>query len=88
MCNFFFKNPLFFINNLSKKLRIPQAFQPSLAKDYEHHVNYIHFNPVKHGYVLNPSEWKFSSIHRFIKQGILSKNWAWHDAFTTLNFGE
>ena len=24
------------------------------AEDYEHHINYIHFNPVKHGYALNP----------------------------------
>lgn len=57
-------------------------------KDYEHHVNYIHFNPVKHGYVINPSDWKFSSIHRFIKQGILSENWACIDTFTQLRFGE
>jgi putative transposase len=27
------------------------------SQDYEIHVNYIHFNPVKHDYVLNPSDW-------------------------------
>jgi putative transposase len=32
------------------------------AEDYEHHINYIHFNPVKHGYVLNPSDWECSSV--------------------------
>ena len=38
--------------------------------DYSRHINYIHYNPVKHGYVSNPTEWKYSSIHRYIKAGI------------------
>ena len=58
------------------------------AKDYEHHVNYIHFNPVKHGYVLNPSDWKYSSIHRFIHNGILTKSWVCNEDFNVLKFGE
>ena len=36
--------------------------------DYEQHVNYIHYNPVKHGYVKKPSDWEYSSIHRFISK--------------------
>lgn len=44
--------------------------------DFEQHLNYIHYNPVKHNYVQQPSEWPYSSIHRYIKQGILPKNWA------------
>jgi putative transposase len=59
-----------------------------IHKIYEHHVNYIHFNPVKHGYVPNPSDWKYSSIHRFIKQGILRRDWACGDVFGLLEFGE
>lgn len=43
--------------------------------DYENHVNYIHFNPVKHGYTSRPSEWRYSSFHRFVKQGILPWDW-------------
>ena len=31
--------------------------------DFEHHVNYIHYNPVKHQYVKKPSDWRDSSIH-------------------------
>ena len=58
------------------------------SQDYEHHVNYIHFNPVKHGYVHKPSDWKYSSIHRFINKGILSKNWAWNDDVKQMGFGE
>lgn len=44
-------------------------------KDFENHVNYIHYNPVKHGYVKNPSDWQYSSIHRYIKRGIIDAAW-------------
>ncbi len=43
--------------------------------DFAHHVDYIHFNPVKHGYVKSPCDWAHSSIHRFIREGILPPNW-------------
>jgi putative transposase len=33
------------------------------------HINYIHYNPVKHKLVKQPCEWKYSSIHRYIQQG-------------------
>jgi putative transposase len=45
-------------------------------KDYERHVDYIHYNPVKHGYVVRPVDWPHSSIHRFITEGIVSPDWA------------
>jgi putative transposase len=56
--------------------------------DYEQHLNYIHFNPVKHGYVTTATEWEFSSIHRFIQAGILPKNWGSHDECNLPDFGE
>lgn len=56
--------------------------------DYEYHVNYIHFNPVKHGYVDKPSNWQYSSIHSYIEKGILPNDWAWVNPFTSGNFGE
>ena len=34
--------------------------------DLARHVEYVHFNPVKHGYVKQAAEWPYSSIHRFI----------------------
>ena len=39
------------------------------------HVKYIHYNPVKHGYAARASDWKYSSIHRYIKAGILNADW-------------
>ena len=32
--------------------------------DHEHCVAYIHWNPVKHGLVSDPTDWPYSSIHR------------------------
>lgn len=44
-------------------------------KQFENYVNYIHYNPVKHGYVEYPQQWKYSSIHQWIKDGRIPKNW-------------
>ncbi len=43
--------------------------------DFIHHFNYLHFNPVKHGYVEQVSDWPFSTFHRYVKQGIYPKHW-------------
>ena len=40
-------------------------------RDYEQHMNYIHFNPVKHGYATRASDWPYSSIHRYIARGMV-----------------
>jgi putative transposase len=45
-------------------------------KDYKCHVDYVHYNPVKHGYVASPLDWPHSSIHSFIARGIMSPDWA------------
>lgn len=37
--------------------------------DYAAHVNYCHFNPVKHGFVERAEEWPYSSVHRDIRAG-------------------
>jgi putative transposase len=43
--------------------------------DHGRHVDYIHDNPVKHGLVANPADWPHSSLHRFIRQGVLPADW-------------
>lgn len=43
--------------------------------DMQRHVDYIHFNPVKHGYVSKPVEWQYSSIHRYVRDGLLPPDW-------------
>lgn len=43
--------------------------------DFAAHVDYIHYNPVKHGHAKRPADWPYSSIHRYIRQGIVPKDW-------------
>jgi len=43
--------------------------------DYERHVDYVHYNPVKHGYVLRAADWPHSSIHRYIAAGMVKSDW-------------
>ncbi len=45
------------------------------SDDWRHHADYIHYNPVKHGYVQSPIQWRYSSFHRFLAEGIYSPNW-------------
>ena len=44
--------------------------------DLRRHVEYIHYNPVKHGHTQTPIEWPYSSFHRYVKHGIYPSNWA------------
>jgi putative transposase len=39
------------------------------------HVDYIHFNPVKHGLVQRAVDWPHSSFHRYVKEGRLPVDW-------------
>jgi putative transposase len=57
-------------------------------RDYENHVNYIHYNPVKHHYVNRPVDWPYSSIHRYIRSGILTKDWGANIDNLKGNWGE
>ena len=43
--------------------------------DFARHVDYIHFNPVKHGWVLRARDWPYSSLHRFVREGQLGADW-------------
>lgn len=57
--------------------------------DFARHVDYIHYNPVKHGYVNSPCDWPHSSVHRFIREGMLPPGWgAEYIAAEDMRFGE
>jgi putative transposase len=43
--------------------------------DWRRHMDYIHYNPVKHGYCATPAEWPYSSFHRSVKQGLYALDW-------------
>lgn len=56
--------------------------------DLEGHVDYIHYNPVKHGLVQRAIDWPHSSIHRYVRLGWLNENWGTADEALSENFGE
>ena len=57
-------------------------------RDFERHVDYIHFNPVKHGLVKRVRDWPYSSFHRYVRQGVLPQDWAGDFGQDTGSFGE
>ena len=56
--------------------------------DYARHVDYIHFNPVKHRHVSRAGDWPHSSFHRFVKARAFSNDWAGAHESEALEFGE
>ena len=44
-------------------------------KDFAMHMDYIHYNPVKHGYVKCPHQWEHSSFHRWVKEEVYESDW-------------
>lgn len=43
--------------------------------DYRRHMDYLHYNPVKHGLVKSVQDWQFSTFHRYVKEGVYSEDW-------------
>jgi len=44
-------------------------------EDWRRHMDYIHYNPVKHGYVKQPAAWEYSSFRKAVEQGLYEKDW-------------
>jgi len=44
-------------------------------EDFNRHFDYIHFNPVKHGFVKHPKDWPWSTFHKYVETGIYDDNW-------------
>jgi putative transposase len=45
------------------------------TNDLTRHIDYIHFNPVKHGYVSQARDWPHTSLHRYVARGLLPSDW-------------
>ena len=43
--------------------------------DLNRHLDYIHYNPVKHGLVKKAGDWPWSSFHRYVKMGFYTPDW-------------
>jgi putative transposase len=57
-------------------------------EDFARHVDYIHYNPVKHRLVKRVCDWPHSSFHLYVRRGTLSKDWAGDISDGAFGFGE
>ncbi len=56
--------------------------------DLQRHVDYVHFNPVKHGLVRQVKDWPHSSFYAWVKRGDLPEDWAGGGGGVDSGFGE
>jgi putative transposase len=56
--------------------------------DFARHIDYIHFNPVKHGHVTRVRDWPHSSFHRMVRLGLYPADWAGDANDPGASFGE
>jgi putative transposase len=45
-------------------------------RDYAAHMDYVHFNPVKHGFATSAAGWPYSTFHRCLAIGLYPTDWA------------
>jgi putative transposase len=57
-------------------------------RDFARHVDYVHFNPVKHGLAQRVRDWPYSSFHRYVREGQLPEDWAGDVSEKEADFGE
>jgi len=43
--------------------------------DYTRHLDYVHFNPVKHGHVTSVAQWPYSTFHHWVSAGVYPMDW-------------
>jgi len=43
--------------------------------DFERHVDYVHFNPVRHGHAASAADWPYSTFHRYVREGMYAPDW-------------
>ena len=48
-------------------------------RDFWNHLDYIHYNPVKHGLVCKPEDWKDSSFLVWKARGLYEDEWGWSE---------
>ncbi len=47
--------------------------------DYSNHMDYIHYNPSKHGYVTKPQDWQYSTLNKLIENETYPSDWCGGD---------
>jgi putative transposase len=44
-------------------------------EDFRRHIDYIHYDPVKHGSIARVRHWPYSTFHRYVREGFYPENW-------------
>jgi Transposase and inactivated derivatives len=57
-------------------------------EDFRRQIDYIHYNPVKHGCVSRAADWPYSTFRRYVQLGLLPLDWASEPQADEINFGE
>ncbi|MBI3774512.1 MAG: hypothetical protein HY273_02990 [Gammaproteobacteria bacterium] len=57
-------------------------------EDLRRHIDYIHYNPVKHGYVCAVADWPHSTFHRYVREGVYPADWGVTADVVDAVFGE
>jgi REP-associated tyrosine transposase len=57
-------------------------------EDFARHADYIHYNPVKHGYAARVMDWPYSSFHRMVRLGIYPTDWGGDAREIQTSYGE
>lgn len=53
--------------------------------DFERHLDYIHFNPVRHGYAACVRDWPYSTFHNYVRAGVYPSDWGGGGDFDCLD---
>ena len=88
-------DPEFYTHLAQTQSRMKQNYRPVWQKrfyehtirdeqDYKARLDYIHFNPVKHGYANTANTWEYSSFKKFVKKGVYPVDWC--DFSTEIDF--
>jgi len=56
-------------------------------EDLQRHLDYLHFNPVKHGLVSRVADWPHSTFHEYVRRGVYTPDWGGGSALNE-DFGE
>lgn len=58
-------------------------------RDLNNHLDYIHYNPVKHGIVVDPFQYELSSLRKYAEMGYYSRGWGVNEEMVFAgDFGE
>ena len=53
--------------------------------DFQQHIDYIHYNPVKHGYVVKAQDWQYSTLNKLVTKGIYPIDWGIKEKVKTIS---